>query len=84
MFDQVTKTEHVAANPVRCFDIAVDFEHYPKWAHDVKEANVLERDASDRAIKVECRASALGCSTPDALESIDASKMNLNVSCSFF
>ncbi len=63
MIDQATETEHVAASPSRCFDIAVDFERYPEWAHDVKEANVLERDAHGRAVKVEYRASALGRST---------------------
>ena len=63
MIDQATETEHVAANPARCFDIAVDFERYPEWARDVKEANVLERDATGRAVKVEYRASALGRST---------------------
>lgn len=41
----------------------MDFERYPEWARDVKEANVLERDASGRATKVEYRASALGRST---------------------
>ena len=44
-FEQVSKTEHVAANPVRCFDIAVGSELYPKWAYDVKETDMLERDA---------------------------------------
>ena len=63
MIDQATETEHVAASPSRCFDVAVDFERYPEWAHDVKEANVLERDAHGRAVKVEYRASALGRST---------------------
>lgn len=63
MLDQATDTENVAATPARCFDVAVDFERYPEWAHDVKEANVLDRDAQGRATKVEYRASALGRST---------------------
>lgn len=63
MIDQATETEHVAANPSRCYEIAIDFERYPEWARDVKEANVLERDAQGRATKVEYRASALGRST---------------------
>ncbi len=63
MIDQATETEHVAASPSRCFDVAVDFERYPEWARDVKEANILERDPSGRATKVEFRASALGRST---------------------
>ena len=63
MIDQATETEHVAASPARCYEIAVDFERYPEWARDVTEANVLERDAQGRAVKVEYRASALGRST---------------------
>lgn len=63
MIDQATETEHVAASPERCYELAVDFERYPEWARDVKEANVLERDTHGRATKVEYRASALGRST---------------------
>lgn len=63
MLDQATDTETIAASPQRCYDIAVDFERYPEWAHDVKEANVLERDTQGRATRVEFRASALGRST---------------------
>ena len=63
MIDQATETEHVAATPQHCYDIAIDFERYPEWARDVKEANVIERDAHGRATKVEYRASALGRST---------------------
>jgi ribosome-associated toxin RatA of RatAB toxin-antitoxin module len=63
VIDQATETEHVAASPARCYELAVDFERYPEWAHDVKEASVRERDAHGRATKVEYRASALGRST---------------------
>jgi ribosome-associated toxin RatA of RatAB toxin-antitoxin module len=63
VIDQATETERIAASPARCFEIAADFERYPEWARDVKEANVLERDAQGRATKVEFRASALGRST---------------------
>ena len=63
MIDQATETEHVAATPQHCYDIAIDFERYPEWARDVKEANVIERDVHGRATKVEYRASALGRST---------------------
>ncbi|MFM8507793.1 MAG: SRPBCC family protein, partial [Actinomycetota bacterium] len=60
MIDQATETEHVAAAPTRCYDIAVDFERYPEWARDVKEATVRARDDQGRASRVEYRASALG------------------------
>ena len=63
MLDQATDTETIAASPQRCYDVAVDFERYPEWAHDVKEATVRERDAQGRPVLVEYRASALGRST---------------------
>ncbi|NBR92729.1 MAG: hypothetical protein EBT46_04445 [Actinobacteria bacterium] len=56
VLDQATETEVIAASPQRCFEVAVDFERYPEWTHDVKEANVLERDGHGRATKVEYRA----------------------------
>ena len=43
-----------------CFGVAADFEEYPEWASDVKEVDVVERDASGRGSRVEYRASALG------------------------
>jgi ribosome-associated toxin RatA of RatAB toxin-antitoxin module len=63
VIDQATETEFVGASPSRCYEIASDFERYPEWARDVKEATVLERDSQGRAVKVEYRASALGRST---------------------
>lgn len=63
MIDQATETEHVAASLTRCFEVATDFERYPEWTHDVKEANVRQRDDQGRATVVEYRASALGRST---------------------
>lgn len=63
MIDQATESEHVAATPARCYEIAIDFERYPEWARDVKEASVVERDSQGRATRVEYRASALGRST---------------------
>jgi Polyketide cyclase / dehydrase and lipid transport len=46
-----------------CYHIAADFERYPEWAKDVKQATVLSRDDEGRATEVEYRASALGRST---------------------
>ena len=40
-----------------------DFEHYPDWAKDVKDAIVRDRDEQGRPTEVEFRASALGRST---------------------
>jgi ribosome-associated toxin RatA of RatAB toxin-antitoxin module len=50
----------VAASPSMCFGVAADFEEYPEWASDVKEVDVVERDASGRGSRVAYRASALG------------------------
>lgn len=63
MVDSGSDTAIISATPEKCFLIASDFEKYPEWAHDVKEATVLDRDAQGRATKVEYRASALGRST---------------------
>ena len=40
-----------------------DFESYPEWARDLKEAIVRDRDEQGRPTEVEFRASALGRST---------------------
>ena len=67
-------TEHatefltVAASPAACFVIAADFEKYPDWAVDVKEATVLERDDQGRGSKVAFRAAAMGRSASYVLE----------------
>ena len=63
MADTAKQTTVISASPGRCFQVATEFERYPEWAKDVKEAVVLERDALGRGTKVEFRASALGRST---------------------
>src|SRR5262249_49497611 len=63
MAESATQTIPIEAPAVHCFAIATDFERYPEWAHDVKEAVVLERDDLGRGTEVEFRASALGRST---------------------
>jgi hypothetical protein len=68
MADQATQTITIAATPERCFAVAIDFERYPEWAKDVKEATVRRRDAEGRALEVEYRTSALGRSTHYTLE----------------
>ena len=51
------------ASPQRCFDAAIDFERYPEWATDVKQARVLRRDERGQAVDVEFRAAAMARST---------------------
>lgn len=63
MADQATQTIAIAAPPQRCYDVAIDFERYPEWAKDVKEATIIERDGQGRPVEVEFRAAAMGRST---------------------
>jgi ribosome-associated toxin RatA of RatAB toxin-antitoxin module len=60
MADEAHEQIHVAADPFDCFDLATDFESYPAWAKDVKEAKILARDDAGRPARVEYRAAALG------------------------
>jgi hypothetical protein len=50
----------VAADPLRCYELAAAFEAYPTWAKEVHEATVVARDDAGRATRVEYRAAALG------------------------
>jgi uncharacterized membrane protein len=60
MTETASERIRVDAAADRCFDVAIDFESYPEWARDVREAKVLETDAEGRGTKVEYRAAALG------------------------
>jgi hypothetical protein len=60
MADQATERAHIDAPPARCYEVATDFERYPEWAHDIKEATVVERDDEGRATLVAFRAAAMG------------------------
>jgi len=63
MADVARQTITINASPEHCFEVVTDFEKYPEWAPDVKEAIVRSRDEQGRATEVEFRASALGRST---------------------
>jgi hypothetical protein len=68
MVDTGSESVVVSAGLDACFAMTIDFEKYPEWAHDVKQATVLTRDANGRPTVVEFRASALGRSTHYTLE----------------
>ena len=68
MTDTASERIRVDASADRCFDVAVDFESYPEWARDVREAKVLETDDQGRGAKVEYRAAALGKSVRYVLQ----------------
>jgi hypothetical protein len=63
MADEATQVMVVKALPLRCFEIAQDFEAYPEWAADIKAVTVLSRDEQGRAVDVRYRAAAFGRST---------------------
>lgn len=63
MAETATRRIHVQAAPERCYAIALDFERYPEWVSEIKEARVLRRDDDGRGGEVEYRAAAMGRST---------------------
>ena len=63
MVDQATQRTTIMASPKRCFDTAIDFEQYPRWARDIKEAKVVTRDRDGRGVDVKYRVTAMGRST---------------------
>jgi uncharacterized membrane protein len=68
MTDTASERIRVDAPASRCYDVAVDFESYPEWVRDVKEAKILETDDEGRGRRVEYRAAALGKSIRYVLE----------------
>ena len=63
MAEQASEHTTIAAPPALCWDVATDFEAYPEWAKDIKEAEVVHRDSDGRASVVRFRAAAMGRST---------------------
>jgi ribosome-associated toxin RatA of RatAB toxin-antitoxin module len=68
MTETANERIRVDAPPARVWDVAVDFESYPEWVRDVKEARIIERDGEGRGKRVEFRAAALGKSIRYVLE----------------
>lgn len=60
MAEQANERISVAATPARCFEVVIDFEQYPEWARDVKQATIVSRDEEGRGSQVEFRAAGLG------------------------
>lgn len=63
MADQATQHMVVGASPERTWQVLTDFENYPRWAHDLKAAEVVARDDEGRPLEVAFRAAAMGRST---------------------
>jgi uncharacterized membrane protein len=63
MMDVARQEATIAAAPEELWAVLVDFERYPSWARDLKQVEVLERDAEGRGVEVLFRAAAMGRST---------------------
>jgi len=63
MADVARQEAIIAASVADLWSVLVDFEHYPTWARDLKQVEVLERDADGRGVEVLYRAAAMGRST---------------------
>lgn len=68
MVEFSTRQMLVNASPSDCFEVVVDFEGYPQWAPDIKEARVLRRDDSGVGGLVAFRAAAMGRSVTYTLK----------------
>lgn len=68
MVEFSTRQILVNASPAECFDVVIDFERYPQWAPDIKEARVLRRDENGYGGLVAFRAAAMGRSTTYTLK----------------
>lgn len=63
MQEQVTERMIVRASLEHCRAVALDVERYPEWAVDIKQVEVLDRNADGQAERVRFRAAAFGRST---------------------
>ena len=68
MAEQAREQTTINAPVEQCYRTLVDFETYPEWAGDLKQATVVSRDDQGRATVVEYRAAAMGRSTTYQLE----------------
>ena len=60
---EVAEQTTIDASVDQCFAVLLDFDRYPEWARDLKEATVLDRDPQGRAVEVRFRAAGMGYST---------------------
>lgn len=63
MTDAARQEATIAVPAAELWAVLVDFERYPGWARDLKQVEVLERDAEGRGVLVQYRAAAMGRST---------------------
>jgi len=60
MAEHANERIRIDASPDACLAVALDFEHYPDWARDLKQVTIQARDAEGRGSLVEFRAAAMG------------------------
>ncbi|MHB8263313.1 MAG: SRPBCC family protein [Acidimicrobiales bacterium] len=58
----------VNAPPAKCYEVVIDFNHYPEWVSDLKEVIVQSTDNTGRPEEVAFRAAAFGRSTSYTLK----------------
>ncbi|MCL4434100.1 MAG: SRPBCC family protein [Actinobacteria bacterium] len=68
MPDVSTASVLVNAPVAICYEVVVDFEHYPEWVSDLKEVIVHSTDDAGRPEEVAFRAAAFGRSTSYTLK----------------
>ncbi len=61
MADEARESIHIdGASPEQIYAVAIDYERYPKWATDVKDVVVIDRDDQGRGTRVKYEIAALG------------------------
>jgi hypothetical protein len=60
MADEARESIYIEAGPDKVYAVAIEFDRYPEWATDVKEVEVLDRDAEGRGTRVKYQIAALG------------------------
>jgi len=68
MAEEAHERISVSASPDRCREVTVDFVNYPKWARDVKQVSIIDRDSEGRGSQVEYRVAGLGRNVRYVLE----------------
>jgi uncharacterized membrane protein len=68
MAEQAREQTTIKATVEQCYRTLIDFESYPEWAGDLKQATVVSRDGDERPLVVEYRAAAMGRSTTYGLQ----------------
>jgi uncharacterized protein YndB with AHSA1/START domain len=63
MTDVARQEATIAVPAADLWAVLTDFEHYPTWARDLKQAEVVERDDEGRGTLVRYRAAGMGHST---------------------